>query len=239
MSEEQLKTRRRPLHGRRQGRKLRKGQRAVLERRLPELRFSLPADGATLDPRPLFGDAAPSAIWLEIGTGAGEHLAWQAARHPEVGFLAAEFFINGVASLVGKIENQGLSNVRIYQDDGRSLLAALPEASLTRVVALFPDPWRKQRHHKRRLIQRTTLDEMARVLTDGGELRLATDHSGYLTWMLAQGTIHPDFRWLVEGPDDWRRRPEDWPETRYEEKALAAGRQPGYLRFQRRQRPQT
>lgn len=236
MSRNEATTGRPPLHGRRQGRKLRGGQRDLMERRLPALRVALPASGAPIDPRRWFGDPPPRAVWLEIGTGAGEHLTWQAARHPDVGFLAAEFFVNGIASLLGKVEAGNLANVRIFQDDGRVLLAGLPDRSLERIVALFPDPWRKRRHHKRRLVRRPTLDDMARVLRDGGELRLATDHGGYLAWMLRHATDHPAFRWLAEGPDDWRTRPDDWPRTRYEEKALAAGRRPGYLRFVRRPR---
>jgi len=228
----------RVLYGRRQGRALRPGRLALLESLLPRLAVSLPASGAApperLDLAALFPGARE--VWLEIGFGGGEHLAWQAARHPEVGFIGAEHFINGVASLVRLVKEDGLENVRIHQGDGRDLLAALPDCALGRVFILFPDPWRKTRHHKRRIVQRETLDSLARVMRDGAELRLATDHRDYLVWMLERGCAHPAFRWLARGPGDWRRRPDDWPATRYEAKAIDAGRQPAYLRFERRPR---
>ena len=193
--------------------------------------MTLPDDGI-LDPRALFPEAA-RGIWLEIGFGAGEHLAWQAAAHRDIGFLGAEVFLNGIASLVRQIEADGLDNVRIYQGDGRDLLDALPVGGLGRVFLLFADPWPKRRHHKRRFIQRASLDRLAALLRPGGELRLATDHRGHLDWMLERVTAHPAFRWCAEGPGDWRRRPPDWPETRYERKALAQGLKPVYLRFRR------
>jgi tRNA (guanine-N7-)-methyltransferase len=116
------------------------------------------------------------------------------------------------------------------------LVAALPAASLGRVFILFPDPWPKQRHKKRRIVSTETLDALARAMADGAELRLATDDADYLGWMLERATAHPDFVWLARGPSDWRERPADWPATRYEEKARAAGRRPCFLRFRRRQR---
>ena len=225
------------LHGRRQGRRLRKGQQSLVETLLPRLRLTVPA-ATRLDPPALF-EATPREVWLEIGFGGGEHLAWQAARHPDVGFLGAEFFINGIASLLSRIEARRLGNIRIHQGDGRTLLAALPDAAIGRAFVLFPDPWRKARHHKRRLIQAETLDALARVLRDGAELRLASDHPGYLSWMLERATGHPAFAWTARGPGDWRRRPDDWPATRYEEKALSAGRRSAFLRFLRRPRGAT
>jgi tRNA (guanine-N7-)-methyltransferase len=176
------------------------------------------------------------AVALEIGFGAGEHLAAQAAAHPETGFIGSEVFENGIAKLLAEIEPRRLSNIRLFLDDARLLLAALREASLTRVFILFPDPWPKLRHHKRRIVSRATLDALARVMTDGAELRLATDDRGYLAWMLEHATGHPDFEWLAQRPEDWRTRPVDWPATRYEQKAFAAGRSPTFLRFRRRTR---
>jgi len=229
------------FHGRRRGRRLRKGQTALLTEQLPRLRFELPAGGARLDPTALFGASATDAagrreIWLEIGFGAGEHLAWQAAQHPEVSFLGAEYFVNGIACLLRHLDDAGLENVRIYEGDGRALLAVLPPASLARAFILFPDPWPKARHHKRRIVQRETLDALAWALGDGVELRLATDDMEYARWMLALLLRHPDFEWLAARAEDWSRRPADWPESRYESKAIAAGRQPLYLRFRRRPR---
>jgi tRNA (guanine-N7-)-methyltransferase len=129
-----------------------------------------------------------------------------------------------------------LSNIRFLQDDARLLLRALPEKSLGRAFILFPDPWPKLRHHKRRLVATPTLDLLARALVDDAELRLATDDASYLPWMVEHATRHPAFDWLAEGPSDWRRRPADWPPTRYEQKALRQGRRPAYLRLVRRPR---
>jgi len=225
----------RSLHGRRQGRPLRPGRRRLLEALLPRVRVDLPSTGRTLDPAGLF-DAKPRAVWLEIGFGSGEHLAWQAARNPEIGMLGAEYFVNGVAALLRQIEDGGLDNVRILQGDARALLDVLPAESLARVFVLFPDPWPKTRHHKRRLIRPATLRRLAAVMADGAELRIATDDPAYQGWILEQATAEPAFAWLAAGPADWRLRPADWPATRYERKAIAAGRRPVYLRFRRRAR---
>jgi tRNA (guanine-N7-)-methyltransferase len=210
---------------------MRPGRRRLLAEKLPELRFELPPDGR-IDPWALF-EARPRALWLEIGFGGGEHLAALAAAHPEVGFLGVEPFLTGVAKLVGACETAALRNVRILVDDARLLLGALPDACLERVFVLFPDPWPKARHHKRRIVNAVTLAELARVMVPGGELRLATDDPDYARAMLAALLGEPRFTWLAERAADWRRRPADWPPTRYEAKALAAGRAPVYLRGRR------
>jgi len=199
---------------------------------LPRLAITLPERGA-LDPVTLFPQTPPE-VWLEIGFGGGEHLAEQAERHPEIGFIGSEVFENGVARLVGEVARRGLDNIRVFADDARLLLDRLPPGSLGRVFILFPDPWPKSRHHKRRLVAPSTLDRLAEVMRPGAELRLATDDPGYLAWMLEHVTAHPEFVWLARGPADWRQRPEDWPPTRYEEKARSAGRNPVFLRFVRR-----
>jgi len=223
------------FYGRRRGRPLRAGQRERQASLLPRLSFELPESGQ-LDPASLF--AAPvREIWLEIGFGGGEHLAWQAEYHHDIGFIGSEVFENGVVKLLGEVERRGLGNVRVYPNDARPLLAALPPRSIGRVFALFPDPWPKARHHKRRLIAPATLDRLAIIMTDGAELRLATDDPSYLTWMLQYATAHPALAWTARRPSDWRERPADWPATRYEQKALRAGRQPAFLRFERRARP--
>ncbi len=235
---------RRPFHGRRQGRRLRRGLKTLLRDMLPRLSVALPTGGGALDPGALFpplsgGGRRP--VWLEIGFGAGEHLAWQARAHPDVGLLGAEVFVNGIAQLLRRVDESRsdggeLPAVRIFQGDARDLLEALPAASIDRVFMLFPDPWPKTRHHKRRLIQPETLAHLARIMRDGVELRLATDDMEYARWMLERLRGQADFVWLAEGPGDWRRRPADWPPTRYEAKAEASGRRPVYLRFARRQR---
>ena len=222
------------IYGRRRGRRLRLGQRDLLATLLPGLRFTIPESG-TLDPFTLFA-TPPADIWLEIGFGAGEHLAHQAAAHPEVGFLGAEVFENGVVRLLAEVRRRALANIRVLVDDARLLLAALPDRALGRVFILFPDPWPKQRHHKRRLISAANLDHLARAMKDGAELRLATDDVGYLRWMLELVPVHPALEWRAERPQDWRERPADWPATRYERKAIAAGRTPYFLILRRKPR---
>ncbi len=218
--------------GRRRGRPLRAGWQHLLDERLPQVRIPLPDTGA-LDPRELF-PARHEAIWLEIGFGAGEHLAWQAEQHRDIGFLGAEVFVNGIASLLRYMENRQLRNVRILPDDARQLLARLLPGSIERVFILFPDPWPKARHHNRRLIQNQTLDSLAAIMQPGGELRFASDDPSYVTWALRYLMPHSAFEWLARQPADWRQRPADWPETRYEAKAREAGRRPTFLRFRRR-----
>jgi tRNA (guanine-N7-)-methyltransferase len=220
------------LYGRRRGRPIRQGRRRLAESLLPQIAITLP-DHRLLDPQTLFA-TPPPAVWLEIGFGAGEHLAAQAESHPRVGFIGCELFENGIARLVGDIAQRGLDNIRILADDARGLLDCLVPASIGRVFVLFPDPWPKQRHHKRRLVARATLDRLGTVMQPGAELRLATDDPGYLVWMLEVLTAHPDFIWTARTAADWRERASDWPATRYEEKARAAGRTPAFLRFIRR-----
>ncbi len=220
------------FYGRRLGRPLRPGRQALMDGLLPRLRFGLPPDGR-LDPAALFA-RPPASLWLEIGFGGGEHLAAQAARHPEIGFIGSEVFVNGVAALLGLVDRAGLGNVRIWPDDARPLIDALPDSCLARVFLLFPDPWPKRRHAFRRFIGPANLDRLARVMAPGAELRVASDDAGYVAWTLAQVRRHPAFRWTARRADDWRRPPADWAPTRYEAKAVAAGRRPAYLCFRRR-----
>jgi len=222
-------------HGRRHGRRLRPHRQDLLAELLPRLRVQLPPAGIVLDPAALF-PRRPSQLWLEIGFGSGEHLVEQAVRHPEFGFIGCEVFVNGVAALVGQIEQRQLANIRVLDDDARPLLMALPEASIDRAFLLFPDPWPKTRHAKRRFVGPANLATMARVLGDGAELRIATDDVGYVRWTLQHLIGHPDFLWFATASRDWRDPPDDWVETRYQRKAVAAGRQPVFLRFQRRHR---
>ena len=221
---------RRTLYGRRGGPRLRVGRRRLLETVLPRLAVRLPETGR-LDPETLF-DRPVGDLWLEVGFGAGEHLAAQARAHPSVGIIGCEPYRHGMARLLSILEAEGL-DVRLLDDDARLLLDALPDACLGRVFVLFPDPWPKARHHKRRFIQDDTLDALARTMKDGAELRFASDHGGYMRWTLARLLNHPDFGWTARRAADWRTRPEDWPETRYEQKARAQGRQPTFLRFRR------
>ncbi len=225
------KAARRHLHGRRKGHRLSARRQRLLGELLPRLRLDLDAPApeplSGLFPRPV-GD-----VWLEIGFGGGEHLAWQAAHHGDVGFIGCEPFINGVARLLGEVEAQGLDNVRVHDGDARDVLDWLPEASIGRVFILFPDPWPKKRHHKRRLIAPPVLDQLARVMRPGARLRLATDIGDYARASLTALTRHPAFAWCVSEARDWRERGPDWPETRYEAKARAAGRRCYYFTFRR------
>lgn len=201
---------------------------------LPQISVGVPASGR-LDPASLFG-AARDLVWLEVGFGGGEHLALQAERHPEIGFIGCEVFENGIVKLLAQIERRAIDNIRIFTDDARLLLTALPPASIDRVFILFPDPWPKRRHRKRRIVSHETLDKLAEIIRDHGELRLATDDRDYFCWMLECVTDRADFRWLARQPGDWRERSSDWPATRYEEKARVAGRPPLFLRASRRPR---
>jgi tRNA (guanine-N7-)-methyltransferase len=226
---------RRQIWGRRHGPRLRPGRQRLLATRLPELAIALPEQGR-LEPRRLF-TGGPREVWLEIGFGGGEHLAIQAERHPEVGFIGVEPFVNGVARLLALAEAAKLDNIRVLADDARLLLRALADASIGRAFILFPDPWPKLRHHKRRIVNAETVADLARVMAPGAELRLATDDADYARAMLEAVLRHGGFAWLAERSADWLTRPADWPPTRYEAKALAAGRHCIYLRFRRADPP--
>ena len=221
------------LYGRRRGRRLRQGRQRLLDDVLPRLSVDLDTLPPRLDalfPRPV------RSVWLEVGFGGGEHLLAQATAHPDVGIIGCEPFVNGVARLLSAIEaaETPLENIRLYPDDARTLIERLPADSVGRVFVLFPDPWPKSRHHRRRFIAKPQLDALARVMTPGAELRLATDHPGYLRWMLFHCLAHGAFEWLAREAEDWRRRPADWPQTRYEEKAIEKGAVCTFLRFRRR-----
>ena len=221
--------------GRRRGHKLRPGRQALVDTLLPKLRVEPPANGGSLDPATLFA-TPPSDLWLEIGFGGGEHLAAQAQARPDIGFIGCEPFVNGVAKLLSTIEAEGLENVRVRDDDALPLLRALPEACIGRAFLLFPDPWPKARHHRRRFVSPANLDLLAHLLADGAEFRFASDHDGYVDWTLYHVRRHPAFEWTARRPGDWRERPVDAFPTRYEAKALERGETCTYLTFRRRSR---
>ena len=223
----------RRLYGRRQAFTLRGRQATLINELLPKLEIAAPESGS-FDLAAAFPDA--KEIWLEIGFGGGEHLAWQASENPDIGMIGCEPFINGYAKLLSKIDEQGQANIRILPADARPLLESLEDASISRAFLLFPDPWPKSRHHKRRFVQTKTLDQLARVLKDGAEFRVASDISGYVAWTLERTMPHPDFEWTAESSEDWHNRPDDWAPTRYEAKAIKAGRRPAYLTFRRKSR---
>jgi len=201
-------------YGRLKSRPIKPRQAALMETLLPQLRVPLrPFDPASLA-------TAAAEVWLEIGFGGGEHLAAQAARRPEVLLIGAEPFHNGVASALRHIDEAGLKNVRLHDGDARELLARLPDACLQRVFVLFPDPWPKARHHKRRLLQADTALELARVLKPGGSLRFASDWADYVDWSLERLDATPGLTWTARQAADWRSPPADHITTRYEEKRL-------------------
>lgn len=224
---------RRRIYGRRQSHRIRPARKRLLEERLPQIQIHIPEDGTPLNLGEVQSTrcASHASHWLEIGFGGGEHLAEQALAHPDACLIGCEPYVNGVARLLALIGDA--DNVRVVIDDARLLLKALPSSSLDRIFVLFPDPWPKTRHHKRRIVNPETLADMARVLKPGGELRLATDIMSYARPMLAATLANGHFDWLAERPADWRERLEDWPATRYEEKARKAGRQPVFFRFRR------
>lgn len=217
--------------GRRKGKPLSPRQERLARDVLP--RVGLPIEAPP--PEPLSGlFAVPtSETWLEIGFGGAEHLVWQAKSNPAVGLIGIEPYLNGVVKALDAIETLCLRNLRIMAGDARDALAWLPAASIARVFVLFPDPWPKKKHKKRRLLNAQTLGAIARVLRRGGELRLGSDIPDYVAQMLEVTLRTGAFRWLAERPADWRERPDDWPQTRYEAKARAAGRTCAYLRFER------
>lgn len=216
--------------GRKRGRKPSRRQDVLLTEALPQWRFDL-VSGETYLPAKFPGPV--DDVWLEIGFGGGEHLIHQARTHSGVGIIGCEPFQDGVIKAVSALEEYGLRNVLVHPDDVRPLLRSLPSAAVSRVFVLFPDPWPKNRHAKRRLVSKPFLDQLARVMKPGSELRIATDIPAYVRTVLAAAIPHPDFRWIATAPSDWRTPWPNWPGTRYEAKAIREGRRPVYLTFVR------
>jgi len=217
------------LYGRTHGKTLRGFQARLVKDLLPQLEAPR---SAPLDCQSLFPFAAKE-IWLEIGFGGGEHLIAQAMAHRDIGFIGAEPFVNGVAKALAAIERNRLDNIRLRADDAVALIGSLPARALSRVFILYPDPWPKRRHHKRRIISPEMVEELARVLRAGGEARFATDIDDYAGWTLRRFLASRAFFWPARKADDWRKPWIDWRETRYEAKAKRAGRSPIYLTFVR------
>ncbi len=218
----------RRLYGRRQGHKLRLGQSALVEELLPSI--SVPEAGP-LDAQTLFGDDRP--LQVEIGLGAGEHLAGQATANRDTGFIGCEPFLNGVVGALNHVRDGDLTNVRIHMGDGLEVVERLPDASLDRLYLLHPDPWRKARHAKRRMVNHGPLDLIAAKLKPGAEFRLGTDDPTYCRWSMMIMAARSDLVWQARTPRDFLDRPADWPETRYERKARRQGREVWYFRYVR------
>ena len=245
------------VYGRRLAAALSPARQARLDKWLPGIEITLPAQNevSVTAPQEYFSekygkglpqdcspqdcspqDCSPQDFWLEIGFGKGEHLAIQAEKNPSIGLIGCEPFINGVSGLVDLIEARKLKNIRIFKDDARLMMDSLPDQSIGRAFILFPDPWPKARHHKRRIVSAGNITALARILKDGAELRIGTDHMEYCRWIMAHMLSSPDFDWRCDTPENWRVRPEDWPPSRYENKSMAQGRISSYLRFNRRAR---
>ncbi len=220
------------FYGRRKGKPLRVGQANAIEELLPRLAVDLARE--PIDPRGLFAGPVDD-VFVESGFGGGEHLIETAKANPRIGLIGAEPFVNGMAKALVAIHEAGLeSNVRLHHADSVLLLDALAPASIGRFYLLYPDPWPKKRHWKRRFVDKGNLDRIARVLRPGGEFRFASDWAPYVDWTLARTAVHPAFEWTATSADDWREPWAGWPGTRYEEKALREGRTPAYLIFRRR-----
>lgn len=235
------------FHGRRHGKKLRSSRINLLTSLLPKIAIVKENLKETIDLNNLF-DFIPKQIWLEVGFGGGEHTASQALNNPEVGIIASEVFLNGIASLLAHLSGNhddgnliknspchlaenSHNNVRIFADDIRILFPFLPDGCFDKIFVLFPDPWPKKRHEERRFIGNGNLPEIIRLLKPNGELRIASDDMNYIRWSLKHLYNNPNFAWLANHHLDWKTPPADWVQTRYEKKALDKGLKPIYLRF--------
>jgi len=225
----------RNFYGRRQGKGLRPSQKQYLERDLAALSpgpvdWDENPDRRPLDLQAMFADRP---VWLEIGFGGGEHMVHQAATHPGVGIIGCEPYINGVAMLLGKVRQADVTNLRIHPGDVRDLFDVLPAGSVAKAFLLYPDPWPKKRHHRRRFVTPEYLAPLSRVLAPGAEVRLATDIADYVRQALEE-VPRAGFDWQARSAADWRVPWDDWLSTRYEQKALREGRVPHYLTFVKR-----
>lgn len=222
----------RAFFGRRRGKSLRPVQAGALTAGLAGFRIDIDQPC----PVPLSALFAPqvAGVRLEIGFGGGEHLLAEASRHAGTGFIGVEPFVNGMAKFLAAMERDSLGNVRVFDDDATFLLDWLPPASLDGIDLLYPDPWPKKRHWKRRFVNPATLRRFARVLKPGGRFRFASDIGSYVDWTLLLVREHPEFVWQAASADDWRLPYEGWTGTRYEAKAVREGRTPAYLTFIRK-----
>ena len=221
------------LYGRGRGHTLRPRQRLLLDVTLPRLRLS---PGQAADPLAAF-DPRPATLWLEVGFGGGEHALAQIEAHPDTALIASEVFENGLCSLLSRVVPEGgeatarlPANLRLWPDDARALLRMLPDGCLDGLFLLFPDPWPKSRHAKRRFVHPAVLPLLARVLKPGAEWRVASDDPTYQAWVSEVMAVQA----LFDAPAPATLRPAGWPPTRYEAKALRQGRSPLYWRFRRR-----
>jgi len=224
----------RAFFGRRAGKTLHERQRRLVETLLPELEIGAVGQTGRLAPLKPFADPEAPLV-LEIGYGGGEHLARKAIENPQTNFIGAEVFSGGIGKMLEKIDANAIGNIRLFAFDALNLLRDLPQASLDGAYLLYPDPWPKTRHHKRRFVSALTLSELARVLKPGGFFRFATDIEDYANWTLAHILREPRFTWPLQAPASWHTPFAGWQPTRYERKARAQGRALSfYFEFRRR-----
>ena len=217
--------------GRRKGKPLRERQAETMDTVLPALSVDLNAE-APKNLGELF-PFTPERIRLEIGFGGGEHLVHRAQEEPTTGFIGVEPFVNSMAKLLGRVGELDLKNVRVYADDATQLLDWMPEACVDRIDLLYPDPWPKKKHWKRRFVSQVNLTRFHRVLKPGGLFCFASDIDTYVNWTLTHCHDHGGFAWTAQEPADWLTPFAGWPGTRYEAKAKREGRSSAYLTFKR------
>lgn len=240
-----------PSYGRRGGRVIKKGKREALEEGLPRYQIKLEdyiahhddEDGRCcgrmeehshlIHPQNFFSEEKKE-IWLEVGFGSGEHIIHRAKENPKIGLIGCEVYKHGVAECVKEIENNKLENVRIFTDDARILLDAIDTKSLDRVFVLFPDPWPKKRHHKRRIINHQMFDILFRIMKLGAVLHIATDHPEYARWIMVNAATQNNFELQINSKSDWETPPEGHIQTRYQQKNKAKSERPIFLNFKRK-----
>jgi tRNA (guanine-N7-)-methyltransferase len=227
---------RRNFYGRIKGKSLHKSQQRYMAEDLDDLKpagvtYADNPDRVQVDPKSWFEN--DNDVWLEVGFGGGEHMVHQAALNPNVNIVGCEPYINGVAMLLGKIRESKVSNVSVHPGDARDMMDVLPEQSISRAFLLYPDPWPKSRHHRRRFVTPEHLEPLAKCLKSGAIFRIATDIEDYVRQALEEVLANGNFEWLAEGADDWRNPWDDWISTRYEQKAIRENRTPHYLTFRK------
>ncbi len=235
-----LLTKQPKFFGRRQGRRIRKAKSSLMDGFLPKIKLN--------PEQPLSFGINPDKIYLEIGFGDGGHLAEHSQKNPNIAYIGAEVFKNGIANLLSlmtgvkegtdikddiNILPNRTDNVRVFDDDMRFLFSAIPDNSIDKVFLLFPDPWPKKRHAERRFVNPDNLEQIARILKKGGILRVATDHKVYKSWTLR--SLHKDnkFAWTAKCSNDWKKEPSDWVQTKYQRKAIREGRKAVFLEFEK------
>ncbi len=225
----------RNFYGRIKGKALKPNQQMDLDTLLPKLAIHGITQSENPDRRPLDMPAIAQGrpVWLEIGFGGGEHLVHQAKRNPDVCFIGVEPYVNGMAMLLGKLRRERVDNVRLHLGDARDLMDVLPDGVIDKAFLLYPDPWPKARHHRRRFVTPEHLLPLARVVRQGAEFRVASDIADYIRQALEE-IPQAGFEWLAEGPEDWRVPWSDWLSTRYEQKAIREGRPQHYLTFRKK-----